>query len=169
MPQFDFSTIPSQIFWLVIAFALMYVLVGRLSFPKIERVVEARAEKIDRDLAEAEELRKQADQAMQSYRAALKSAHDQSVAATTQALSAAQEDAAKRLKEEDARIAVRINEAVARIERVRAEAVTHLKEIATDVTADLVEKLVGQRPDANAVATKVADAAAREAATRKAA
>jgi F-type H+-transporting ATPase subunit b len=164
MPQFDFSTIASQVFWLVIAFALMYVLVGRLAFPKIERVVEARAEKIGRDLAEADELRKQAEQAMQSYQAALKSAHDQSVAATTQALSAAQEETAKRLKEEDARIAARLDEAVARIERTRAEAVTHLKEIATDVTADLVEKLVGQRPDTGAVNAKVDAALARKAA-----
>jgi F-type H+-transporting ATPase subunit b len=164
MPQFDFSTVASQVFWLVIAFALMYVLVGRLAFPKIERVVELRAEKIGRDLAEAEEKRQQADQVMQSYRAALKSAHDQSVAATTQALQAAQEETAKRLKEEDARIAARIDEAVARIERVRAEAVTHLKEIATDVTADLVEKLVGQRPDAGTVAARVDAALSRKAA-----
>jgi F-type H+-transporting ATPase subunit b len=164
MPQFDFSTVPSQVFWLVIAFALMYVLVGRLAFPKIERVVEARAEKIGRDLAEADELRKQADQALQSYRAALKSAHDQSVAATNQATQAAQEEAAKRLKEEDARIAARIDQAVAEIDRKRAEAVTHLKEIATDVTADLVEKLVGQRPDTGAVNAKVDAALARKAA-----
>jgi F-type H+-transporting ATPase subunit b len=164
MPQFDFSTIPSQVFWLVIAFALMYMLVGRLAFPKIERVVEARAEKIGRDLAEADELRREAEQAMQSYQAALKSAHDQSVAATTQATQAAQNETAKRLKEEDARIAARIDEAVAQIDRKRAEAVTHLKEIAIDVAGDLVEKLAGQRPDASTVAAKIDTALARKAA-----
>jgi F-type H+-transporting ATPase subunit b len=33
MPQFDFSTFPSQIFWLVITFVALYFALGRTAIP----------------------------------------------------------------------------------------------------------------------------------------
>ena len=64
MPQFNFATFPSQIFWLIICFAALYFLLARTALPKIGAVLEARQRKIDDDLERATELELQAKEAL---------------------------------------------------------------------------------------------------------
>ena len=61
MPQFDTSTFVSQIFWLVVSFAVVFVFVWRIVLPRIAATLENRQRKIGDDLARAGELADQAD------------------------------------------------------------------------------------------------------------
>ena len=69
MPQIDqiASIYASQLFWLVVVFALIYFGIGRAMLPKIERTVEDRDARISGDLAAAEAARAEADAAEATY------------------------------------------------------------------------------------------------------
>lgn len=164
MPQFDPSSFASQIFWLVISFTLMYVLVGRFAFPKIQRVIEARAERIGRDLAEAEQLRAQTDATLKAYEAALKEAHAKAVAATAEAVADAAKSAAAKGAEADAKIAARVDAAVATIDAAREAALGNLRSIAVGLAQDITDKLTGVRPSEQTAAAKVDAALSKKAA-----
>jgi len=56
MPQFDFTTYSSQIFWFSICFALLYFFVGKIILPRIQGIIEARKTVINADLSLASEL-----------------------------------------------------------------------------------------------------------------
>ena len=56
-PPLDTKTFPSQIFWLVIFFALLYALMSKLVLPKIACILEARRNRIEGDLARASALK----------------------------------------------------------------------------------------------------------------
>ena len=43
MPQLDFSTFPNQIFWLVVALVVLYLLLSRMALPRIGSVIAERA------------------------------------------------------------------------------------------------------------------------------
>ena len=54
MPQFDVKSFPSQVFWLVVCFAVLYVLMAKLVLPRIGRTIESRESKIQSDLDAAQ-------------------------------------------------------------------------------------------------------------------
>lgn len=56
MPQFDFTTYSSQIFWFSICFALLYYFVGRIILPRIRNILKEREVTINTDLDSAKSL-----------------------------------------------------------------------------------------------------------------
>src|SRR5262245_48165186 len=70
-PPLDPSSFVPQLFWLAVAFGLLYLLVKRVALPRVGDVIEERRERIDRDLAKAENLKSETEQALASYERAL--------------------------------------------------------------------------------------------------
>jgi F-type H+-transporting ATPase subunit b len=56
MPQLDPSHFPSQIFWLVIAFSLLYLYLKHRAVPSLENIISNRASKIEADSKVASNL-----------------------------------------------------------------------------------------------------------------
>ncbi len=56
MPQFDFTTYSSQIFWFAICFAALYLSMHFIVLPRIRDIIGARKKVVDTDLSSAEEL-----------------------------------------------------------------------------------------------------------------
>ena len=59
-PQFDFSTFPSQIFWLALSFGVLYLALSRSVLPKLGGIIEKRGDTIAHSLDEAAKLNDQA-------------------------------------------------------------------------------------------------------------
>ena len=53
LPQLDFSTYPTQVFWLVVSFAILYLLMSQVAIPRISEVLEGRQERFANDLDKA--------------------------------------------------------------------------------------------------------------------
>ena len=70
-PPFDTTTFPSQIFWLVVTFAFLFVVVWRVAGPRINGVITVRRNKINGDIAEAQKHRGDAEAASAAYQTAL--------------------------------------------------------------------------------------------------
>jgi F-type H+-transporting ATPase subunit b len=67
LPQLDVATFPSQIFWLLLTFGVLYFLVSKSALPHIHEVVEKRRHRIERDLEQAERLSIEAQDAKLAY------------------------------------------------------------------------------------------------------
>src|SRR5258706_12871628 len=70
-PPFQSETFASQLFWLAIAFAALYLLSSRVLLPRVGGIIDARANKIEGDLAEAQRFKAEADAANAAYEKAL--------------------------------------------------------------------------------------------------
>lgn len=68
MPQLDFTTLPNQIFWLLIALGAIYFVLSRVALPRIESVLSERQGTITNDIAAAEELKLKAAENRKSLR-----------------------------------------------------------------------------------------------------
>ena len=71
MPQLDFGDYAPQLVWLAITFGIMYLLMARVALPRIATVLEERRDRIANDLAQADQLRRETDQAIAAYEKAL--------------------------------------------------------------------------------------------------
>ena len=58
MPQLEISTYPSQIFWLVVSFIILYIIMSRIIIPRISSVVKNRESEIKNNINASEQLYK---------------------------------------------------------------------------------------------------------------
>ena len=58
MPQLEIATYPSQIFWLVVSFMVLYLIVSRIIIPKISSVIKNRESEIKNNIHISEQLYK---------------------------------------------------------------------------------------------------------------
>ncbi len=56
-PPFDPASFGSQLLWLALSFAALYILMSKIALPRIGEILEVRRDRIEGDLAEAERLR----------------------------------------------------------------------------------------------------------------
>ena len=61
MPQFDLSTFPGQMLWLLIVFALQYLVIALLILPVFKRLFNKRKAYLEQQLQTAEDLSKKAE------------------------------------------------------------------------------------------------------------
>lgn len=67
MPQFDIAWFPSQIFWLLVSFLILYTAMRWFLLPPLQDIMRARDQKIQSILRQADKLNAEADRIMQSY------------------------------------------------------------------------------------------------------
>ncbi|SMF62549.1 F-type H+-transporting ATPase subunit b [Tistlia consotensis] len=147
LPQISQTdTFPSQVFWAIVTFALLYVMVARVILPRIAGTMEERQDKIDDDLSRAEKLKGEADQVMADYERGLQTARSEALDLLRKAQEAWQVEADKRNAAEDAKLAERIKADEDRIAKARAEAEGNLKSVAASVAVALTDKLIGVTP-----------------------
>lgn len=162
MPQLDFSTYPSQIFWLVVSFAVLFILMWKVAIPRVGDVIEQREQKIRADLEKAEQLRDEIASAEESVEKALSEARAEAQEIMRKAADKVAADHAKKQEKLDAELAEKISEAEARIDAARKEALSSVKDVAKEVAAASVEKLTGDKPDTGKI-SKAVDSVSKEA------
>lgn len=143
MPQFDPSTFPSQLFWLVITFLALYWVVSKFAIPRIGDILEQRERVVQDDLDRAESLRAEAEKALADYEAAMADARDQARALMLEVTNAAKDAAEARNKEVGAEVTAQISDAEQRIAKARDEAMASLTTIAAEAAQDAASRLAG--------------------------
>tara|TARA_B100000029_G_scaffold190097_1_gene187971 strand:- start:757 stop:1323 length:567 start_codon:yes stop_codon:yes gene_type:complete len=74
MPQLDPTYWASQVFWLAIIFSSIYFLIAKIFIPKIKGNIDAREDKIRKDLEEARLLKEEADKKLKIYNVSIEEA-----------------------------------------------------------------------------------------------
>lgn len=155
MPQLDTATFLPQIFWLVVTFVTLYLIMARVSLPRVSQVREQRAERIDGDLASAETMKEEADAAKAAYEKALADARaraqEQSLK-TREALRARIEARQTALAEE---LAAKTRAAEAEIAKAKAEALDSVRDVAVEACRDILVKVSGLKLDDPAIKAAV--------------
>ncbi|MGE0421114.1 MAG: F0F1 ATP synthase subunit B' [Reyranellaceae bacterium] len=147
MPQFNPNTMPSQIFWLIVCFAVFYVIISRVVVPMLGGTIDARAAKIQGDLDAAARARDEAKAALAQYEKSIADARAEAQAANRAASDAAAAATNARLAEVGQRIGGEIAAAETRITEAREAAMGNVRSMAVEVAQAAYGKLVGGQAD----------------------
>lgn len=142
-PPFDPATFASQLLWLAITFGALYLLMSRIALPRIGGILEDRKARVDADLAAADASRKKTDAAIAAYEAALAAAKAKAQGIANESREAIQADIAAKRTAVETDLAGKVTVAEQRIAQTKAEAMTHVDEIATETAQSVVTQLVG--------------------------
>lgn len=145
-PPFDPATFPSQLLWLTITFAALYLLMSRVALPRIGGILENRKALIDADLAAADASRQKTDAAIAAYEAALAEAKAKAQGIANETRESIQADLAAKRSAVEADLTSKVTAAEARISATKTEAMTHVDEIAADTAQTVVTQLIGDIP-----------------------
>lgn len=158
MPQFDVKAFPSQIFWLVVCFAVLYFLMAKFVLPSIGKTIESREQKIQADLDAAQKANDAARASGVEQDKALAEARGQASGLIREASEAAAAQTSAKLHEVGDRLAGDITAAERRIGEQRTQALAGLGSMSTDIATAVMGKLVGSADPAQ-VARAVDEAA----------
>jgi F-type H+-transporting ATPase subunit b len=116
-PPLDPATFVPQLVWLAIAFGLLYLLLSRVALPRVGEVIEERADRIRRDLDQAEKLKAETAAALAAYEQALAEARGKAGGIIKTMRDGLTAEVDKERARVEAQIAQKVAEAEARIEQ----------------------------------------------------
>jgi F-type H+-transporting ATPase subunit b len=143
MPQLDFSTFGNQIFWLLVALVVIYMILSRIALPRIGAVLAERQGTITNDIAAAESLKAKAVEAEAAYNKALADARVEANRIIEETKADIQADLNKAIAKADAEIAARAAEGEKAIAEIRASALENVTEVAKDTAKEIVAAMGG--------------------------
>lgn len=159
LPQFEFEYWGGQIVWLLLIFAVLYILFAKVFLPRLRRVQDERAGTIAGAIDQARQVQAEAEAQAQAAQAEIADARAQAKRTAAAAKARVAEEVARRQAEQEAVVAARIAEAEGRIGATRDAAMAKVGEIAVDTTQAIVGKLTGQPASAAEAAGAVKGAA----------
>lgn len=159
-PPFEPESFPSQIFWLVVTFAALFIVLWRIAGPRIRDAIGRRKGQIDGDIAKAGKHRSDAEAALAAYETALASARAKAHAEADENRKRIEAEAEKAKAAADAEAREAAAKAEIGIAAARAEAATHVTKAAQDAAAEIVNRLIGDKvsPEEAAAAVKAVGA-----------
>lgn len=147
LPQFDPSSFPSQVFWLLLVFAFLYVFFAKKSLPAISQVIENRREQIKADHDAAQRLRDEAESVLNAYESGLSHARSESARLNTDAATEVKSRAEAALKAFQTRADDRIHAAEQGLNDSKAGVMDEMNTIAAEIASAAAEKIVGISTD----------------------
>lgn len=147
LPQFEPEWFASQVFWLAISFAVLYLIFSNKTLPDISSVIENRKNHIQSDLEMAEKLTSEADTVHDEYQENLNKAQIDAAEAIKAVESKAKlkvEDTLNEFRQKSDRA---VKEAEKRIDTSKTAAMNDMNQIAVNTAAQAVEKIIGINPE----------------------
>jgi F-type H+-transporting ATPase subunit b len=154
-PPFDQTTFPSQLFWLAVTFAFLFVVMWRVAGPRIHGVIANRRNTINGDIQAAQKARADAESAGAAYQTALAGARARAQALAEENRQTLNAEIAKAKARAEAEAAKTMAAADARIAATREAARGAVAKAAEDAAVAIVARLTGDAVSGDEAANAV--------------
>lgn len=145
MPQLDSGTYISQLFWLFISFASLYLFTWKVSIPRLARIMESRRQHIESFAGKAEEIEAQAEKVRQELETVLDEARNKAHDNVMQMIHKVTVTSAQRKKDLNNMMVERIQSSEVHLNRKKEQAMDGIKTVAQEAAFLVVEKLTGKK------------------------
>eukprot|EP01037_Dinobryon_pediforme_P008976 gene8976-9056_t len=145
-PPFDSANFAPQLIWLVLVFAVLYLLMSRIALPRVADILENRRARIAQDVLDADKMQREASEASDAHEKSINDAR-----AKAQAMGQAQRDklAAEsdtKRKAVEASLNAKLVEAEANISATKSKAMESVHTIAQEAAGVIVQQILGRTP-----------------------
>ncbi|MCI5050198.1 MAG: hypothetical protein MRY32_07710 [Rickettsiales bacterium] len=143
MPQLDPASFASQLFWLTVIFAALYVIMSRNVIPRIRAVMEKRQSQISHDLDSAEKAQEEAQRAKENYEKELVSAKAKASSLILETQQQIERNSVQTHHKLDQKLALQFVDAekdiIEQTEKSKQEVTPVIQELATDIVETLIK------------------------------
>ncbi len=142
IPHMDVTSYASQIFWLVVCFALLYWMMARAALPRIEHILDQRVNTVQKNLEKAAKLRDQAEDIQIAYDKALRQANNHAQEFLANSINDIAEKNAQELSKTIDKVLEKIQKAEIRISNQRNDAMKKAEKTADEIATVLTKKIL---------------------------
>lgn len=155
LPQLDFTTYPSQIFWLFVAFTILYFIFSKKTLPEISSTIENRREQVEGDMDSATSLKEEAEEVQAAYENILAEARQKAAAEFGKAEDKIKKATQKKLDAFKDKADEQTADTEKTVEQAKKDAIGDMHSIAAEVASIAAEKIVGISTDIDQAKTLV--------------
>lgn len=157
MPQLNPEFWISQIIWLILTFALLYIILWKIILPKITENLENRKAQILSDLDNAQKFRDQSEKKILECNKILIQAKQEAKKNLDQTRKKINNDIEHKRKNFNIEIEKEIQKAEKEIKTLRLSSIQHINKIAIDTSSELIKEIMDTKVNASNVAAIVND------------
>ncbi|MEM6649144.1 MAG: F0F1 ATP synthase subunit B' [Pseudomonadota bacterium] len=151
LPQLNTETFASQVFWMLIVFALLYFLCAKVFLPRLGNIIEERRNRIADDYDQAADFKRQAEAAEEAYNHALADAKANAAQIAAETKASLDAETREMEAETDTQLEADLTAAEDRIAQSAARASTAIREAATETTKAVVSAMIDETPSTETV------------------
>ena len=144
MPQLDPEYWPSQIFWLIIVFFIIYILISKIFIPKIKGSIDMREDKIRKDLEEAKTFKEEAEAKLKEYNNLMEVAKLDVKKIISKSRQKLNEDMQIKREEAQKKIDAEILNAETEIKKFKVDSFNKVNLISQDIVSNLIKDIFGE-------------------------
>ncbi len=157
MPQLDPKYWASQAFWLVIIFLSIYLLIAKIFIPKIKGNIDARENKIRKDLEEAKTFREEAEKKLKIYKELIENAKSESNKILSESRQKLNEEMKSKKESAQKEIEKETRNAEKEIKKFKSESINKIGLISEDIVSDLLKDIFGDEGNKSSIKATVSE------------
>ena len=151
LPQLDYASYPSQIFWLAVSFVLLYIIVSRIALPRISQILQRRMRNIDADYSAARKYRREVETLVGEMEEILAQGRGETQELLRNKHQALQTKISEQQTQAQQEIAAEIAEQEQAIDEAKNDALAKVDEMATELIEKCVVLAGGKKPTKTAL------------------
>ncbi len=157
MPQLNPEFWFSQIFWLIIAFGLLFIVLSKLILPKISENLEARKSQILENIEAAEKQRETSENKIKEYEKIILDSKNEAKNYFSKARGQILKDIDKKRETLKSEINEEIKKAEEEITDLKNKSPDKINKIVVETSSDLVKQLIGVEVNNSSISAIVED------------
>ena len=142
MPQLNPKFWVSQIFWLLLIFAILYLVIWKIFLPKITYNIENRKSKIVNDLDEAEKLKESAEKKLSEYNKIIENSKKEATKITEDSKRKLDRDIESKKRKFNEEIEKELKNVEKEIKDLKASSIPKIASIAAETSAQIIKQIV---------------------------
>ena len=147
LPQLDFNTYPSLVFWSVVSLIIGYILMKYLVTPNIKSILNSRETSIQNDLVKAKTSNQESEKIRQSIIKSQEDIKSKSQKIISDAILESKQSIEKKEKEIFVKLELKVSQAEKKIIDTQNTVINDVINVAEEITADVVRKFTDIKYD----------------------
>ena len=157
MPQLDPTYWPSQAFWLILIFTLLYFSISKFFLPKIKNNLDNRVNKIKEDLENANKLKELSESKLKEYELILENAKKEVSKIHFDTKKKLDKDIQSKKEVMEKDIENEILKAQKEIEELKKNSISSIQNISENIASNIIENISGDKLNESSVKAMVED------------
>ena len=157
MPQLDPTYWASQVFWLAIIFSSIYFLIAKIFIPKIKSNIDAREDKIRKDIEEANLLKEEADKKLKEYNALIEEAKVSAKKIISDSRKKLNEDVQMKKNQIEKEIQKEIKNAEKEIQKFKISSSNKVGLISEEIVSNVIKDIFGEDLNKSSIKATVSE------------